>query len=314
MLGLLTLDFYKLWAWQTEPNGFQPSDLQRLKRSGITIFHPAVGYTDGDVYKSSLTDITGWNTFIASHPQDFLRVDTAADLDLAKKLGRIGIVIGQQNSEHFRTIDDVDDFYAMGQRVSQLTYRSNRIGGGSTRSRDTGLTEYGSQIVDRMNRLGMAIDVSHCADKTTLDAIEASRKPVLVTHSNCRVLVRGSARCKSDAAIKTMAARGGVIGITMIRSFVGTTRSVTVENVLDHIDHVTNLAGTAHVGIGSDVDLDGRDHGTPAHKYDLDGIAYDKKIFELTEGLFRRNYIRSDIELILGKNFQRALTDIWTVA
>ncbi len=312
MLGLLTLDYRKLSAWRTEPGRFQPADLKRLKASGITIFHPAVGYVDGDIYKSSLADISGWNTFLAHHAEDFLRVDTIADLERAKKLDKIGIVIGQQNSEHFRTVDDVNRFYAMGQRVSQLTYRPNRIGGGSTDFRDPGLTEYGAQVVERMNELGMAVDVSHCADKTTLDAIEVSHKPVLVTHSNCRALVHASARCKTDAEIRKLASKGGVIGITMVRYFVGAVGPITIENVLDHVDHVVNLVGVEHVGVGTDVDLDGRDHGASTHRYDLDGIVYDEKIFDLTEGLFRRNYSRQNIELILGGNFRRALTEIWT--
>jgi membrane dipeptidase len=245
------------------------------------------------------------------------RVDSTADLETAKKLGKIGIIIGQQNSEHFRTVDDVDRFYAMGQRVSQLTYGPNRIGGGSTDPHDGGLTGYGAEIVQRMNTLGMAVDISHCADKTTLDAIEASLKPVLITHANCRALMKTSPRCKSDAAIQKMADKGGVMGVTMVRFFVGAAGMVTIENVLDHIDHVANLAGVEHVGVGTDVDLDGRDHGSlpvgsaPARRNDLDGIAYQQKIFDLTEGLVRRNYSREDIKLILGGNFQRALNEIW---
>jgi membrane dipeptidase len=318
MLGLLTLDYKKLEAWRTTPDRFRPAEFLRLKKSGINIFHPAVGFTDGNIYEESLKDITGWNIFIAANPGELLRVDSVADLELAKQMGKIGIIIGQQNSEHFRSVDDVDRFFAMGQRVSQLTYGPNRIGGGSTDPHDGGLTGYGAQIVDRMNALGMAVDISHCADRTTLDAIEASRKPVLITHANCRALMKSSARCKSDAAIQKMAAKGGVMGITMVRFFVGASTTVTIENVLDHIDHVVQLAGVEHVGIGTDVDLDGRDHastpaaGPPARRNDLDGVAYEKKIFDLTEGLLRRNYSRSDIKLILGGNFQRALNEIWT--
>ncbi len=313
MLGLLTLDYRKLEAWEASPDRFQTVDYQRLKDSGITIFHPAVGFTGGDVYKSSLADITGWNLFLAGHPDKFLRVDGPADLERAKVSGKIGIVIGQQNSQHFRTVDDVDRFYMLGQRVSQLTYNDNLIGGGSTDPKNVGLTEYGAQIVERMNQQGIAVDVSHCSDRTTLDAIEASRKPVLVTHSNCRALVPGSARCRTDQAIRSLAAKGGVLGVTMVRGFVSAGGSVTIENFLDHIDHVVMLAGIEHAGIGSDVDLDGRDRaGTPARKYDLDGIHYARKIFDLTEGLLRRNYSREHIELILGGNFRRVLSDIWT--
>ena len=313
MLGLLTLNYRKMSAWQTEPARFQPADFHRLRDSGITVFHPAVGYIAGDIHAESLRDIVGWNAFINAQTEQFQRVECASDFERIKRLGKIGILIGQQNSEHFRTVEDVDRFYLLGQRVSQLTYRSNRIGGGSYAPGDPGLSPYGVQIVERMNELGMAVDISHCGDRTTMNAIEASRKPVLVTHSNCRALTPGSPRCKTDEAIKQMAASGGVMGITMVRTFVGAGLQVTIERVLDHVDHLAKLVGVEYVGVGSDVDLSGRD--TPVHsakRFDLDGINYARKIYDLTEGLVKRNYSDPDIELILGGNFARALSAAWT--
>ncbi len=310
MLGLLTLNYRKLTSWEADPSRFRDADFQRLKNSGITVFHPAVGYTGGDIYTESLRDITGWNAFIKANESRFLRVDTVADLERAKTTGAIGILIGQQNSVHFRTVDDVDRFYNVGQRVSQLTYSGNRIGGGSSDSKDTGLSDYGAAVVERMNKVGMAIDISHCSDRTSLDAIEASRKPVLVTHSNCRAMVPHIARCKTDEAIERMAAKGGVMGVTMVRMFVG--GAATIETVADHIDHIVKVAGVEHAGLGSDVDLDGRDFPVrSAKKWDLDGVDYAKKIYDLTESLFRRNYSEANIELILGGNFKRALSEMW---
>ncbi len=312
MLSLLTLDWAKLAAWRSQPESFLAVDLQKLKDSGITVFHPAVGYTDAESYTASLSDITGWNLFIAAHDEHFLRVDTALDLERSKASGKIGILIGQQNSNHFRTLDDIDNFYNLGQRVSQLTYWDNRIGGGSTDARETGLTEYGRHVIERMNNLGMAVDVSHCGDRTTLEAIEASTKPVLVTHSNCRALVPGSARCKTDTAIRKLADKGGVMGISLIRYFVGVGSPVTVDSVLNHVDRVVRLAGMEHVGLGTDVDLAGRDLAiAPRKKDDLDGLDYTRKVFDLTEGLVQRNYSNSNIRLILGENFKRVLSSIW---
>jgi membrane dipeptidase len=217
----------------------------------------------------------------------------------------------------------VDRFYGLGQRVSQLSYRTNRLGGGAFDRRDAGLTEFGARIIERMNQVGMAVDVSHCDDRTTLDAFAASQRPVLVTHSNCRALVPDCPRCKTDEAIRAMAAKGGVMGITMVRAFVRRVGPATIEHVLEHIDRVASLAGVEHVGIGSDVDLDGRSHLKPevqraqgirpGSKIDVDGIDYRKKIFDLTEGLVRRGYSDRSIELILGRNFERALSEIWTV-
>ena len=313
MLGLLTLDYRKLSAWETDPSRFRQEDFSRLKDSGITVFHPAVGYIAGDIYTESLRDIIGWNAFISAHEEQFQRIERVAHFRQAKALGKIGILIGQQNSAHFRTVEDVDRFYYLGQRVSQLTYSGNKIGGGSSDARDYGLSRYGVQIVERMNEVGMAVDISHCGDRTTMNAIEASRKPVLVTHSNCRALVPGSARCKTDEAITHMAAKGGVMGVTMVRSFVRAAGQVTIAHVLDHVDHLTKLVGVEHIGIGSDVDLDGRDIRVhPKRRFDLDGMDYAKKIYDLTEGLVSRNYSSRNIELILGGNFERALTDAWT--
>ena len=121
-----------------------------------------------------------------------------------------------------------------------------------------------------------------------------------------------SARCKTDAAIRKLAASGGVMGVTMERLFVGTGNTVTIENVLGHIDHIAKLVGVEHVGLGTDVDLDGRDGAlAPRKKNDLDGLQYSRKVFELTEGLIRRKYSPADIQLILGGNFQRVLGEIW---
>ena len=309
MLGLLTLDYRKLMTWQTLAAAFHDTDLQRLKDSGITVFHPAVGFVTGDVYTSSVKDLTNWNLFLATHADQFIRVDNVSDAERAKQSGKIGIILGLQNSQHFRTVEDIGFFYNLGQRISQLTYYDNKLGGGSM-DPDRGLSDFGAQVIARMNELGMAVDVSHCADRTTLDTVEQSTKPVLVTHSNCRALVLNNPRCKTDEAIRKIAAKGGVFGVTMVRPFVRAQGRTTIEDVLDHIDHVASVAGVESVGLGTDVDQDGRESG-PVRTSDLDGLAYPRKIFDLAEGLLRRKYKRADIELILGGNFQRALATIW---
>lgn len=310
MLGLLTLDYRKLAAWQTRNAPLPAPEFERLKRSGVTVIHPAVGFTTGDVRGSSRSDLTRWNHFLAAYPDRFLRVDTPADLERAKASGKIGVILGLQNSAHFDTVADVDLFYAIGQRVSQLTYYDNPLGGGSGNPA-RGLSPFGAEVSARMNHLGMAIDVSHCADRTTLDAIEVSRKPVLITHSNCRTLVPNSGRCKTDEAIRKLAAKGGVFGVTLVRNFVRASGPATIEHVLEHIDHVVSLTGVEHAGLGTDVDQQGRDR-QGARKFDLDGADYSRKIYDITEGLVRRNYSAADIEAILGGNFRRALADIWT--
>ena len=133
---------------------------------------------------------------------------------------------------------------------------------------------------------------------------------MLITHSNCRAL-NPHRRCKPDDIIRAMAARGGVMGITVIRSFVGGREPATIEDVLDHFGHVAKIAGIEHVGVGSDNDLEGRDRWGPGLHLDIAGLEGPQRIFNLTEGLIRRGYSDRDIRLILGGNFQRALSEIW---
>jgi membrane dipeptidase len=319
MLGLLTLDWPKLDRWHADPTLFTRADAQKLRNSGVTVFHPAVQLNQEPVYTAADRCFQLWNGLIESHPGDLVRINTTADVQMAKATNRTGVVLGLQNSDHFRSATDVACFHALGQRISQLTYNgANLIGCGCGERRDTGLTEFGREIVAAMNRAGMAIDVSHAGDRTTLDAIEVSTKPVLITHSNCRALVPHP-RCKSDEVIRAMAARGSVMGLTGIGIFVSRSEPATLENLLDHYDHIARLVGVEHLGIGSDSDPDGRDSSSVDKRrrrilLEISGINHSRRIFDLTEGLLRRGYTSQHIELILGGNVRRVFAEIFDVA
>ena len=316
MLGLLTLDWPKLDRWHSDPATFTPADAQKLRTSGTTVFHPAVQLNQDPPDTSAVRWFRLWNSFVESHPGDLLRIDTVADVALSKTTGRTGIVLGMQNSDHFRSAADVALFHGLGQRISQLTYNlSNKLGCGCAERRDTGLTAFGADIVSAMNCAGMAIDVSHAGERTTLDAIAASSRPVLITHSNCRALVPHP-RCKSDQAIRAMAARGSVMGLTGIRVFVSRSEPATLHDLLDHYDHIARLVGVEHLGIGSDSDPDGRDSRVRRGRgrripLEISGIDHSRRVFDLTEGLLRRGYTNRHIELILGGNVRRVLSEIW---
>lgn len=205
MLCVMTLDFAKQDKWFKDSETFAAADLQPFKDSGINIIHPAVGMGGMESFQSVLQFFAFWNGFIASHAEHFMRIDSADDFARVKSSGKLGVILGLQNSDQFRRPDDVDLFRNLGQRVSQLTYNSrNFIGNGSTERKDEGISDFGAAIIERMNKVGMAVDVSHCGDRTTLDAFEISKKPVLITHSNARALVNGHPRCKTDEAIKKL--------------------------------------------------------------------------------------------------------------
>lgn len=330
MLGLLSLNFPLMAKWTRNPETFTAAELPRYRESGINVFHIAVGTGGVNAHDSTMRFVSGWNSFLAGQDEHFMRIDSPADFDRAKRSGKIGILVGVQNSEHFRNVDDVELFHGLGQRVSQLTYNTrNRIGDGSTERTNAGLSDFGVAIVEKMNAVGMAVDVSHSGDQTTLDACAVAKKPVLFTHSNARALNPGHPRCKTDEAIRAMAKSGGVMGITGVRNFVRNSEPTTIEHFLDHYDHVAKLVGIEHLGIGSDIDLDGYDDMPPEDykrlkagykgsyafrdKIDIEGIDHPKRVYDLTEGLIRRKYSDTDIRGVLGGNFRRVLTEIWTV-
>lgn len=314
MLGLLTLDWAKLGRWQAQADAFTERDFRQLEVSGVSIFHPAVEPAAANPHQAALTWIGRWNKLVENHGCFLGRIDSITDLLHLPKVGKLGILIGLQNADHFRRVSDVAAFHGLGQRVSQLTYNTtNSLGSGCFEPRDGGLTAFGAKVVGEMNRVGMAVDISHCGERTSLEAIAVSRQPVLVTHSNCKALVPGQPRCKSDQVIRLMAAGGGVMGITTVPSFVSGSRSPTISQLLDHFDHVVRVAGVEHVGLGSDVDVTALDPATGRiHPfYAIRGLDPVGRVFQIADGLLSRGYSEAAVKLVLGGNFQRALTSIF---
>ena len=331
MLFPLTINGDTQQRWGPSLDGLSDEDIAEFRESEIDVVHVARGVggrTASDAYRNVLTFVATYNSIVANRPDVFVRIDSSEDLTRVHESGRVGILIGLQNSQHFRAPADVNTFHALGQRVSQLTYNSrNMIGNGSTERIDGGISDFGAAIIERMNEVGMAVDVSHCGDRTTLDAFELSNRPVLITHSNVRALAPAHPRCKTDDAIRAMARSGGVMGVTGVRMFVKNDEPTTIEDYLNHFDHVRDLVGVEHLGIGSDIDLHGYDD-MPAEqneqlragykgsygfrdKIDIEGVDHPKRMFDLTEGLIRRGYTDRDIEGILGGNFKRVLGEIW---
>lgn len=326
MLGLVTINNEEWDRWNSA-NGMTEADRQQFKDCGIKVFHHSFGMGGPNAHNDALIYFAALNAFIARYSDTFTRVSRWRDLEALVRSPKVGVIPGLQNSEHFRTPEDVKLFYSLGQRVSMLTYNAqNNLGCGATERRDCGVSDFGAAIIQKMNEVGMLVDVSHCGDMTTLDAFELSKKPVAITHSNCRALVNHP-RCKTDEAIRKMAASGGVMGITGVRMFVRSEEPTTIEHLVDHVDHVAKLVGVEYVGVGSDCDLNGYDKLPKAQdqalrasykasyafreKLDIEAFGHPRKIFDLTEALLRRGYGEADIVGILGGNFRRMFKNVW---
>ena len=323
MLAPLKIDF--------NPDAFSfpltDAEADMFRTSGITAFHNSIGVGGPEAYAEALQFIAAWSGFAGRNSEVFSLVGRAEDIDRAKAARKVAVIMGLQNADQFRSPKDVKDFYDLGLRCAQLTYNSqNLIGSGSTERVDGGITDYGVEIIKAMNEAGMLIDVSHSGDRTTLEAIELSPKPIAITHSNCRAL-NNHPRLKTDEAIKKLAEKGGVMGITGVRMFVKDKEPTTIEDIVDHIDHVAKLVGIEHVGIGSDSDLMGYDD-MPKDQYeklkaaykasyafrekiDTDGFDHPRKTYDLTAALLRRGYGEANIQAVLGGNFRRLLGATW---
>ena len=324
MLGPLKLDF--------QPTAYSgrltEAEAAMFRSSGVTAFHNSVGVGGAAAYDDALQFLAAWSGFVGRSSDVMSLVGRIEDIDAAKSQRKIAVIMGLQNADEFREVKDVQAFYELGLRCAQLTYNEqNLIGSGSTDRIDGGISDYGVKIVQAMNEAGMLIDVSHSGDRTTLDAIELSPKPIAFTHSNCRAL-NNHPRLKTDEAIVKLAKKGGVMGITGVRNFVKDREPTTVEDIVDHIDHVVKLVGIEHVGIGTDSDLKGYDQMPPEQykqlkagykssyafrdKIDTDGFNHPRRIFDLTDALVRRGYSDSNVQAILGGNFRRLLAGTWT--
>jgi membrane dipeptidase len=323
MLAPLKLDFTS----NAYAKPASEEELEMFRSSGITGFHNSVGVGGPAAREEALEFMAAWQGYVGRNSQLFSLVGRAEDLVRAKEQRRIAVIMGLQNADQFREAKDVKAFYQLGLRCAQLTYNSqNFIGTGGTDRVDGGISDFGVEIIQAMNETGMLIDVSHCGDRTTLDAIELSPRPIAITHSNCRAL-NDHPRLKTDEAIRKLAQKGGVMGITGVRNFVRNTEPTTVEHIVDHIDHVVKLVGIDHVGIGSDSDLEGYDDMPEdqrkqlmaaykssyafRNKIDTDGFDHPRKVFDLTEALLRRGYSDQNISAVLGGNFKRLLDATW---
>ena len=321
----------RIERWLKEPGALSAADADIYRGSRMTAV--ALGHSPAD-YDEGIRFFADWNGLLAGYSDWFTRIDDASDFARAKAAKKLGIMITFQNSQHFRRADDVNTFWGLGQRISQLTYNMNNgIGSGFLEQRDGGLSMFGLSIVERMNQVGMAVDLSHCADQTTMDGIAASKRPVVFTHANCRALAPSLTRLKTDEAIKGMAKTGGVMGVAFIRFMVREQEPVTIEHVLDHVDYAAKLVGVEHVAVGSDLDMVGNPnpigggmdpkkqpnfdryhfHTDSAGKLTITGLDHPKRMFDLTEGLIRRRYTDTDISGILGGHAVRVLTQIWHV-
>jgi membrane dipeptidase len=266
-----------------------------------------------------------------AHSRDFMTIRTTADIDEAHRSGRVGLVFGLEAATPIENeIDRLDVLYGLGLRQIGIAYSdANALGSGLAETSDGGLTALGRRAVRRMNRLGLAIDLSHSSDRTALDTCEQSDGPVFITHAGARA-VWDTPRMKPDDVLRAVAATGGVIGMSAAphTTLSDEHQRHTIESVMDHFRYCVDLVGLEHVAFGPDT-LYG-DH-VALHRIfarllaigamrgpAFDPVEYVDGLENPTENfanicgwLVSHGFDDEEIRAVLGGNVYRALQSVW---
>lgn len=309
-----------------------PEMVRNAQASGITAINLTIG---GGTPEAVFRTMARWERDIDRHPDVLMKVRTVADLRTAKQQKRLGLIYGFQDGVAIDTdLSRVSLYHAFGLRIVQLTYNvRNMFGDGCLQPENGGLTPLGRQLVEELNAKGVIVDLGHCGQRTTADAIEHSSRPVAISHSGCRA-VADRPRSKSDADLKRMADKGGVVGIYLM-PFLTMQGQPSSDDLVRHIEHAINVCGEDHVGIGSDlsttphvVDAEymrvhrtfvegrikagiaapGEDPEVPMFVTDLNT---PRRMERIAEKLLGRGHTEARVEKVIGQNFVRLMRDTW---
>ena len=275
---------------------------------------------------AALDGIRSFDRWIDANPTQVMKALSVADLDRAREEGRIAVFYLIQNSTPFgKDLDMVDTFYGLGLRSVQITYNyQNWAGAGCKERTGAGLSEFGLQLVDKLNDTNMLIDCSHANMPTMADTIRASKTPIIVSHTGCAA-IHTNIRNTTDENLKLLAEHGGVVGIDQIRPHITTLREGALQHYLDHIQHAVDVCGIDHVGIGSDRDhryielteeyLDElrAEQGANLNEDDLPWFMVElngpRRMETIWDGLKSRNLSDDHVEKIMGANVRRIYSE-----
>lgn len=325
-------DEAQIAAHYLDPRGIEDARRAGLSATNLTLGHV---FGDGEPFEESVADIAWWDAAIRKRPKQLLKVFSADDIRDAKESGRVGVVYGFQNTEMFGAdAERVDIFADLGVRVVQLTYNlRNRVGDGALVEENLGLSDFGREVVAKLNERRLLIDLSHSGEKATMDALAASTAPIAITHTGCAALTPHP-RNKTDAELRGVAEKGGVVGIYWM-PYLTPGRQHLAADIVAHIEHAISVCGEDHVGLGTDGSVTGIDDmdaykerlrkdienrrekgvGAPGETADITLAVPDlmgaEQFRKLAALLAARGHGEARIAKILGGNFMRLFEDVW---
>lgn len=304
---------------------WSPAIFEAMHRGGLTAANCTCCVWEG--FDATMRNVAQWQQWFRAHGDLIMPVHRAADIQRAKELGKTGIILGWQNITGIEDrIDNLELFKRLGVGVIQMAYNTqNLVGTGCYESRDSGLSDFGRDVVAEMNRLGILCDLSHVGPKTSQEVIEASKQPVAYSHCLPAGL-KAHPRNKTDEQLRFIADHDGFVGVTMFPPFLQRGIDSTVDDYVAAMDYVINIVGEESVGIGTDF-TDG--HGRSFFDWITHDKGYGRKLTDfgeiknpqgmegisdfpnLTAAMGRANWSPDRIRRVLGENWVNLLKRVW---
>ncbi len=319
---------------------FNAEELADARESGLSAvvltLAPSGRYRFRDAsFETTIQTISHWEAQLARHPDTFLAVRRGADLERAQKERKVGLVYGFQDSSPIgEEPDRIALFQRLGVRLIQLTHnKRNLVGDGCMEPGNAGLSQFGHEVIERLNAEKVLVDVAHGGQRTIRETILASKAPVVSSHTGCRAL-SDLPRNTTDAELRAMAERGGVAGI-LFWPYLREEGQPMAADLIRHLEHAINVCGEDHVGIGSDNSISPMPR-TPEfeknHREFMEMLVQDsilakgrspelytfipdlnhaRRFETIGAMLSARGHSDARIAKILGGNFARVMREVW---
>lgn len=301
--------------------GTDMEGLENWRNAGVSFVSINIAY-DIPSWERAIPVLSAYRRFVEANQDRYLIAETADDVRSAKASGRLAVAFDLEGMAALNgDLGMVALLHGLGVRQALFAYNLNNEAGGGCHDVDTGLTDFGRSVVAEMNRVGMIVDCSHCAYRTTMEAMELSVDPVVFSHSNPRS-VWDHERNITDEQVRACAATGGVVGVNGLGIFLGDNDAST-GRIVEHVCYLADLIGADHVGLGLDhmpeaADLAGElsarpDYWPPGQQYDTPDIAGAEpgQIHGICAQLLERGFSDDEVSGILGGNFLRVASKVW---
>ena len=306
---------------------FSRAVFEDMKKGGITAANCTCSVWHN--FHDTMSNIAQWKSWFREWDDILVQVHDVNDIEQAKIDGKVGIILGWQNTSGLdNDLDNLILFRDLGVRIIQLTYNSqNLVGAGCWETFDSGLTDFGHEVVSAMNDLGILIDLSHVGPKTSDDAIKYSKRPVAYTH--CCPMLKQHARNKTDEQLRTIAKANGFVGFASYTPFLPKGEDSTLADCVSAIDYVINIVGENRVGIGTDWVQDqnidffnylssdkgkGKPTSTPHKKVPSmpKGLESLGSFWNFIPAMEEAGWSEEKIRKILGENWVNFLGEVWS--